>query len=194
MAQSRLFRHGFKSNATRLAHQVREQLGLGLFDAFDPTVACKTFDIELIELSRYLTGATLEHASYLRGRAGRSSFSAVVLSVGGMRRVIIYNDAHSDSRQRSNIGHELAHCFLGHPITSAAGANGERAYDAAIEREAHFMGGVLLLTDEAAVEIAASGISEEEACRRYGVSKDMLTFRMRLSGAHVRAQRRLKSQ
>jgi len=59
---------------------------------------------------------------------------------------------------------------------------GERTRDSAQEEEAHFLGGVLLLPDEAAKLIALRGL-KNKACDMFGVSDDMLKYRLRVSGA-----------
>jgi Zn-dependent peptidase ImmA (M78 family) len=106
-----------------------------------------------------------------------------------MTRVILHNDAHADVRQRSNIAHELGHCFLGHEMTPPLREDGERNRDGSDEAEAEFFGGMLLISNEAADHIVRSGI-ELSAARTYGVSEIMLNYRLQTSGANIRARRR----
>lgn len=183
------FRHGFKAEADRLAVKLRMAVGVGCGDRFDPAAFCREYDILLQPLSGMRGWAEPDDLKYLLGPTGSAGFSAAVMPIG-LRRLIIYNDVHSTVRQRSNICHELSHCFLGHEVTSPLTSDGERNYDSAIEREAAFMGGLLLLPNEAAHHVARSGMAERAAASHYGVSLTMLTFRMRMSGAQKAAQRR----
>jgi IrrE N-terminal-like domain len=170
------FRRGFKAESNRIALRVREQMGLGPIDAIDPAAVCAHFDIELIKLSE------IDPDSQFLG-ADNSPFSAVTVP-RGVATAIVHNDSHHPYRQRSNICHELAHCFLGHSCTPPLTPNGERARDGGIEAEANFLAGVLLIPNEAALHVVRSGLILQ-AQGLYGVSRPMLEYRLRVSGAQV---------
>lgn len=173
---------GFKANANRLAIRVREQMRLASVAPLDPWMACDHFEIAVLKLSELvLPDGRLAGGQFLAG-TGRSAFSALTMPVGG-RRAIVHNDSHDESRQRSNIAHELAHCFLGHELTPPLLANGTRDRHSGIEEEAAFLGGALLIPNEAARHIVFGGMTRNEAAAHYGVSADMLTYRLRVSGA-----------
>ncbi|WP_105420638.1 MULTISPECIES: hypothetical protein [Neorhizobium] len=59
-----------------------------------------------------------------------------------------------------------------------------------MEAEANFLAGVLLITNEAANKIVLDGLYHQ-AQGIYGVSKPMLDFRLRVSGAQTIHQRRM---
>lgn len=106
--------------------------------------------------------------------------------------MIVHNDNHHEHRQRSNICHELAHCFLGHKSTPPLNAAGERMHDGGIEAEANFLAGCLLLPNEAAVHVVMNGL-KSRARSIYGISNAMLEYRLRVSGAqaiYARASRK----
>lgn len=104
----------------------------------------------------------------------------------GPRRLIVFNDEHVETRHRSNMAHELAHAVLHHPATnSGLGATQEDAH----EREAAWMGGVLMLTAHQARRIAVTGMDKVEAAMRYRLSPDMLRFRLNVTGAGRLAMR-----
>jgi Zn-dependent peptidase ImmA (M78 family) len=183
-------RHGFKAEANRIAARVRHNLGLVARDPVDPWVICAEYDIEVIAIS--------ELRESDGSKAGRhfleietQAFSALTFAQG-LRRVIVHNDGHSPERQRSNLTHELAHCFLGHPVTLLITAKGDRNRHSDMEAEASFLGGVLLIPNEAAFHIMTSGLGAA-AERIYGVSSEMLTYRLRVSGALKVAARRAGS-
>jgi hypothetical protein len=174
------FQRGFKAEANRIALRVRAKMGLGATDPIDPAAVCEHFDIRLLKLSE------LDPRSPFLGSKS-SEFSAVTVPCG-CQTAIVHNDSHHPNRQRSNICHELAHCFLGHECTPPLTEKGERVRDGGIEAEANFLGGVLLLPNEAAIHIVGNGLLHV-ADKLYGVSPAMLTFRLRMSGANRIHQR-----
>jgi hypothetical protein len=163
------FRRGFKAEANRIALRVREQMGLSPNAPIDPEAVCTHFEIDLIRLSELKP-----QSPFLRDL--NSSFSAVTVPFG-WRRAIVYNDSHHPYRQRSNICHELGHCFLGHQCTPPLLPNGERARDGGIEAEANYLAGALLIPNEAAIYIVRQGLILQ-AQEMYGVSEPMLTYRL----------------
>lgn len=171
------FRRGFKSEANRIAIRVRAEMGLDPRSPIDPVQVCERFDIKLIRLS------DLEcNCSTFLGPS-RSRFSAVTVPCG-LQTAIVHNDAHHPYRQRSNICHELAHCFLGHECTPPLTDDGDRARDSDIEAEANYLSGVLLLTNEGALHVLISGLGAQ-AQGHYGISQQMLDYRLRVSGAYT---------
>lgn len=177
------FRRGFKAEANRIALRVRTQMGLDEIDAIDPAEVCAHFDIPLFALSE------VEPDSPFLDAGSSSSFSAVTVPCG-CQTAIVHNDTHHPHRQRSNICHELAHCFLGHKLTPPLTTDGQRARDGTAEEEANFLAGALLLPNEAALHLVSSGLLSQ-AQQLYGISRPMLTYRMRVSGANVIFERRM---
>jgi hypothetical protein len=178
------FARGFKARANRIAIRVREQLGLSPIDAIDPFVICDFFDIDVMRMSSLPCDCSAFCSD------GQGCFSAMTVS-RGIRTAIVHNDTHHPLRQRSNICHELAHLFLGHQHAPPLNDNGERAHDSGIEAEANFLGGCLLMPNEAALYVISNGLAAR-AQLIYGVSKPMLEYRLRVSGAHVIHKRRLR--
>jgi hypothetical protein len=162
-----------------MAVDVRADLGLGACDPLDPLAVCDHFGIDVVPLTSL--GPKVAHFTDVE----RSAFSAVTVPCG-MRRAVVHNDRHHPDRQRSNIMHELAHAFLGHKPCSAFNCDGERHYDGGIEAEASFLAGALLITNEGAWHIVRAGL-QNAARRIYGVSQQMLDYRLRVSGAMKRA-------
>lgn len=176
------FRRKFKAEANRTALRIRDRMGLSPIEPLDPFEVCTLLDIRVIRLSE------IEPQSpFLRGQS--SAFSAVTVPCGHQT-AIVHNDSHHEYRQRSNVCHELAHCFLGHEGTPPLTENGERARDGGLEGEANFLAGCLLIPNEAALHIVSNGLIAR-AQRVYGVSQPMLTYRLRISGAHTIHRRKL---
>lgn len=175
-------RRGFKAEANRIALRIRHQMGLSPIDPIDPVAVCAHFDIHLIPLRELdATNSFLQHTS---------SFSAVTVPCGH-KTAIVHNDAHHPHRQRSNICHELSHCFLGHECAPPLTEDGSRTHDGGIEAEANFLSGALLIPNEAAIHIVGQGLVSQ-AQHLYGVSAPMLNYRLRVSGAQRIHERRLQ--
>lgn len=176
------FRRGFKAEANRIALRIRDRMGLGPTDPIDPFEICTRYDIRVIPLSDIDP-----RSPFLYGDS--SAFSAVTVPCGH-ETAIVHNDSHHPYRRRSNVCHELAHCFLGHEYTPPLTEDGERARDGGIEAEANFLAGALLIPNEAALHIVSTGLVPT-AQFLYGVSKPMLTYRLSVSGAHKIYRRRM---
>jgi Zn-dependent peptidase ImmA (M78 family) len=108
--------------------------------------------------------------------------------------VVIYNPRHSDGRQASDIAHELAHIILGHTpgkiVLSQDGAMVMRSYDPQQEEEANWLGWTILLPREALAAAVRVGLSTSGIAQRYGVSEQLVEYRIRMTGANRQFGRR----
>ena len=180
------FRRGFKAQANRIALGLRKQRDLSDTDPLDPRDVFPTFSIPVVTLSSF-TEACPQEASLLLSRP--SGFSAMLLSIGNGQRIVIHNDSHSPGRQSSNLAHELGHVLLVHPPELVCTGDLGRESNSLVEAEAAYLGGCLLVPNEAAHKLAALRVHEGSAAHRYGVSEDMIRYRLRVSGAFRRSRR-----
>lgn len=176
-------RHGFKAEAERIALKIRLKLGISATDQIDLENACQLFDIRLLRMTDSDCDVSLFCGN------NNDKFSAMTVRAG-LETGILHNDTHHPYRQRSNISHELAHCFLGHAGCTILNDNGTRNYNSEIEDEASYLGGALLLPKEAALHILVNGL-KSQAQQLYGVSRPMLDYRLRISGAQTIYERKL---
>lgn len=103
--------------------------------------------------------------------------------------MIVHNDSHAVTRQAANLAHELAHALLQHPPHPAFDGTGCRDWDPEIEEEANWLGPALLVPEPAAIWAARNGLSLHEAARLYGVSQDLMRFRLNVTAARRRVER-----
>jgi len=176
---------GFMAEAGRLAAQVRAELGLTPTDPLDPWALAEHLDVPVVPLSIYRERAPGAFSLLLGPE--QSAFSGLVATVG-RRRVIVHNDSHARTRQRANIGHEIAHILLFHEGKTLE-HQWHLSYDADQEDEAKWLGGVLLVTDEACLASCRAGASITHAAAELGVSVDLVRWRRSTSGAMRRVQR-----
>jgi Zn-dependent peptidase ImmA (M78 family) len=183
-------RRGFKSETNTIARSARADLGLRADAPLDPWVVAEVLDITLLALSDLAdeeAAAVLHLTSHEPG-----AFSAVTI-FDGVRRLIVYNDAHSRERQASDLAHELAHALLQHRPHAAFDAAGCRDWRRVEEEEAEWLAGALLVSDEAALTVVRRGLTVPEAAAAYGVSESMMRFRLNMTGARRRVPARSQS-
>lgn len=178
-------RHGFKAEANRWSRELRLEQGLLPESPMCPRKLCSHLELPLKKLSEFEAAAPAAVA-YLVSDQGQKEFSGVTIQVSG-RRWIIYNDAHDEGRQASDIAHEVAHALLQHSVPMLFGEDGRRNHDQGHEDEANWLGPALLVSDEAAVAVVASGMSIGAAAELYGTSPEVMRMRINVSGARKRA-------
>ncbi len=180
------YRHGFRSEAERLAEITRRELGLGLYARLEPMQLAADLEIPVWSLTG-LAGqprgqSDLAAAIDVLGGPEQGALSAFTIFVGP-RRVIVHNDSHAPGRQSSNLAHELAHALLLHPARPALDRRGCRDWNADIEDEANFLGGALLIPAKAAWWIAKRRQPFDLAAKEYGCSIEMVRWRVNVTGA-----------
>jgi len=177
------FRRGFKSEVDRLVDEIRREFRVRPLDPLDPAELAQNLGIPVVGISecdemlsaRFLTSTLCDR------------FHAATIPVGtGV--AIVHNDAAAVTRQRSNIAHELGHTFLEHPFFPVNTEDGPER-DSAIEREASWFGFALLVTPQAALAIARTRMSIEDAAETLGVSVEAVRYRVDVTGANKRARR-----
>jgi len=176
-------RRGFKAEANHIAREVRAELGLRFIDPLDPWALARHLEIPIVPLSSYAGLAADAVHHFCRVDAG--AFSALTV-FDGPRRLIVYNDSHSLGRRASDLAHELAHALLLHRPGPALDHRGCRRWNSEQEEEANWLAGALLISEEAALQIARSGEPLEEAAKRCRVSQAMITFRLNVTAAFRR--------
>jgi Zn-dependent peptidase ImmA (M78 family) len=181
------FRRGFKAEAERTVVELRDELGLGSGGRLDPNELAEHLCVPVLTLHDLAHLARDEVRHFLE--RGRSAFSAATIYVGRFKRVIITNPAHSDTRQMNSLCHELSHIVFDHEAEAPLNVTGARDWDGAQEREADWLAGCLLIPKDAAHAAARAGRTDEEVAAEFGVSRALATWRMRMTGSRIRAQR-----
>jgi Zn-dependent peptidase ImmA (M78 family) len=181
-------RRGFKTEANWYAISLRKELDIAPHLALCPWRLAEHLEFPVFPLSAYAKLAP-EAVAYLRTVNGQKDFSAVTLS-DGQERFIVHNDAHDKKRQAADISHELAHGLLLHPPMKIFDPSGTRNYDNAMEEEANWLGPALLVSEEAAMHIAALGLTIPKASDVYGVSEPLVRMRLNVTGAFQRMANR----
>ena len=179
---------GFKSRANRIAIGLRAQMGLSDSAPIDIRALAEQLGISIWPLTAFAKWCP-EQVSHLVGY-GAGGFSALLLSLGDDNRMVIVNDMHSEVRQNNSLAHEVSHALLAHPLEILSGKVDCRDFDSDLEESASYLAGCILIPNEAARSIVWSEANLEIAKRAYGVSGQLLEYRLNMSGARIQYQRR----
>lgn len=182
-------RRGFKTDARNLAREVRADLNLTPLDPLDPWALAEHLAIPVWRLSDYQ--AAIPGAVELLTGTAAGAFSAMMAFVG-QRRVIIHNDSHATTRQRSDIAHELAHALLLHEPHRVLDGRAPD-FNELQEAEASWLGASLLVTDEACLLLCGRRVSTAAAADRMGVSEPLMRWRINSIAARKRIARGQKA-
>ena len=185
-----MFARGFKSWCENVATHQRRELDLTPTDPIDAFALAKHLGI-IVWRAEEVPAINPQTLKVLL-KEDPESWSAVTLYLGNQH-VIIMNSAHSKARQASDLMHELAHILLDHsPARVDVSDDGLlmlNTFSREQEEEAGWLSGCLLLPREALIRIRGERMAPVEAARKYGVSRDMLQFRLRVTGVDTQMAR-----
>jgi Zn-dependent peptidase ImmA (M78 family) len=180
-------KRGFKSECESIAGPVRGEMGLAAHAPLDSRDLADHLAIPLHPLSSLAGDAVAAAIRHVRANGHVLSAMTIFPEWPRRRRLVIFNDGNSAARQNSDVAHELAHGLLLHDPRSAI-VNGCRDYSKADEDEAAWLSGCLLVPHEAAVVVAMAGTPMGIAAVEYGVSMQMMTYRVNSTGAKKQAE------
>ncbi len=172
---------GFKARCEEMAHSLRLELDLDPTAPLNPNHLASYLDVSIWSV----TELGLEDKDvHQLVHEDPDAWSAITVSASG-REAIIVNPNHRGGRYSSDVMHELAHLLLGHTPISWFFVGSEelalRGYDTAAEEEANWLAGALLLPREALMRAQRQRATDPVICERYGVSRQMLAFRKRVT-------------
>lgn len=180
-------KRGFKSECESIATAVRAEMGLAAHAPMNSHDLAAHLGIPVHPLSA-LDGngvsAAIQHV-----RTNNKVLSAMTIFPAWPKhhRLVIFNDGNSEARQNSDVAHELSHGLLLHEPKCAI-VNGCRDYSKADEEEAGWLSGCLLVPREAALVVASAQTPMGVAALEYGVSTQMMTYRVKSTGADRQAE------
>lgn len=183
-------RRGYKSWCESISTKYRATLGLALHEALEPTALANHLGVLVWHPEDVpgLSSSSLQQLTVIDG----DSWSAVTLSIEGTNLMIV-NSAHAPNRQRSSLAHELAHVILKHKPgrvdISEAGHLLLNSFDKEQEDEADWLAGALLVPREGLLHAYRQSTDTTMLCNQFGVSNDLLQWRLRMTGVKVQASR-----
>jgi len=184
-----VFKRGFKSWCENISAALRAELQQGPAEALDPRKLAAHLDIVVWKLEEI---PDIPHECVAVLRSDSDSWSAATVCVG-TRYAVILNSGHSPPRMNSDLMHELSHLVLAHTPARVDVSSDQMlllsTYNRAQEEEASWLSGALLLPRDALLSIRRQRLTDEQACRLYGCSKDMLSFRFRVTAVDLQLTR-----
>lgn len=172
------FRRGFKRDCELTVDGLRAELRLTVDHPIDMRALASHLEIPVQPWSDYLRIANAPRGDIYVEETYKKVSAFTVFE--GYRRTIVFNDDHAPARHRSDLAHELSHALLHHPpLGSGISEEQEELH----EGEAAWMGGVLMLTAGQARLIARKALPSDAAMETYGLSREMLRFRLNVTGA-----------
>ncbi len=185
-----MFERGFKTWCEEFSIQIRREMGLSNVSPLDPLDLAKVLDVD-VRRPQQLDSLPADVSERLINKHAET-WSAVTVS-HGHKHLTVYNPIHSRARRNSDLMHELAHILLEHRPThvfiSPQKGYALRTHDRNQESEAAWLAGCLLLPRPALLDIRKRGLDDGTACEKYGVSEDLLRFRMNATGVNVQLKR-----
>lgn len=184
---------GFKSRCEEMSRSLRAELGLDPADPLPAEQLASYLGVYLWSVEDLgLDPADVRQLVH----DDPDSWSAITVSVAD-RDAIILNPNHRRGRYSSDVMHELAHLLLGHEPSTMFFAGEEnlalRGFNGAAEEEADWLAGALLLPRDALVRLRAQNRPKDVACDEFGVSRQMMDFRMRITGVERQFSRKRKA-
>jgi Zn-dependent peptidase ImmA (M78 family) len=180
-------RRGFKSQAERLASEIRTRHGCGDDQPAPLDAVANELGIKIVPADDLVDLARLKELESLQPDA----FSAATFRLTSGQRVIVFNPLHQFGRTRSNQAHELAHVILDHKVRTIERVGNLRflTCDVEQEEEADWLGGCLLLPRPLLLRAAFEGLSPAQIAEKYDTSEPMARFRLNASGVLVQVGR-----
>ena len=183
-------RRGFKTWCETTAGNYRTALQLKSEDPLDPENLAAHLGVivwrpeEVPGLAKSSLRRLVNHDS--------DSWSAVTIRTDDTNLTIV-NSAHAPTRQRSSLSHELAHLILDHePGRIDLSPEGHlllSSFEREQEEEADWLSGTLLVPRAGLMIAYRSTQDPRILSNRFGVSVDMLNWRLRMTGVATQARR-----
>jgi len=187
------FKRGFKSWCENISMQVRKDLGLGDLDPLDPKLLAEHLSI-IVWSPNQVPGLNNEHKNRLLIEDNKS-WSAITIQYAN-NHLVILNTSHSKRRQSSDLMHELSHILLDHkpsPVGVSDGGFLLNNYDNIQESEATWLSGSLLLPRKILTSVKYRNVQISQAAAYYGVSIDMLKYRLNVTGVNNQFKKNTRS-
>ena len=186
-----MLKRGFKTWCERTALNYKKELGIGKQDPMKAVALAEHLNVKLLT-PQDVPGLSDAELRILLNEES-DAWSAVTLCKGN-KHIVIYNPCRVNGRRSNDIMHELSHIIIGHKAQIMHSFEAEiflRYYDKSQEEEADWLAGTLLLSRDTLFHIAFSGIEPFIAAKKYGVSEQLLSMRLNITGVKAIQKRKL---
>ncbi len=185
------FKRGFKKWSDDICLELRNNLGLNNISPLCGFELCKFLEIPVLTPAE-IEGLDSKLLSHLLTK-GSKDWSAATIPLDCNKFIIVHNNTHSQSRQQSNLMHELAHILCEHKVDESKlslGLSGfMRDFNAEQESEAEWLGGCLQLPRPALLWALRTRMTEKEIAEHFKASLEMTKYRINVTGVKLQLQR-----
>jgi hypothetical protein len=157
-------------------------------EVLDPTALAPHVGLKVLEADFALEGLKPADAAYLLNQAGDQWSGGVLpraLPDGSF--LCILNPRHSRRRNRITLMEEVSHTYLQHvPTGLILDADGSRVrgYDKNQEAEAYGVGAAALIPWSTFFQALNAGSSVDEMADAYDVTRELIEYRIKVTGAY----------
>jgi IrrE N-terminal-like domain len=187
-------RRGFKAFTERRSQEARKGLGLRVHAPIDARRFASAHGF-IVWGPEDVPKLDPTHVTQLL-KTDPDSWSGMTVRVGPTS-VIVVNTSHPIGRQSNTIMHEWAHVELAHkPSRVDDFGNGLLLlsdYPKGDEEEADWLAGAMLLPREALLRARFAGSSAMQIATDFGVSEELVVWRLRMTGVNRQTQGRSAS-
>lgn len=174
--ESRMFLRFIEENGIAL----RKRAGLGPRERLNPFAAAENFGVVVVNLQdlQKLGAAEMQEIAGIDARTW--SGGAIALPNGTL--LVVLNPNQTLERATVTLMEEIAHAHYGHtPIALTVEPTGMlgRAYEADTEKEAYWTAAAALLPSSVVARAVWQGIPIETLASSYGVSIELVEFRIK---------------
>ena len=184
-------RRGFKAWCERAAGEYRQTLGITPDRGLDAQALAASLHVRVVT-PEDLPGLSAASIAQLTV-TDPDSWSAVTISQRDVNLVIL-NSGQSARRRTNSLCHELAHIILNHRSDdtqlSREGLLFRARFNNEQEEEADWLAGCLLVPAEGLLRAYRRISSPEQLAERFGVSRALIDWRLRMTGVHKRVRPR----
>jgi hypothetical protein len=117
-------------------------------------------------------------------REGQASWSGLSLTLDEDHELVLYNDAHPESRVRATLMEEFFHLRLAHPrsvVRFFGSTDKNRTFDGAMESAAYGSGAAALVPYCALRAMLRDGVTIAQIAKHFLVSPELVRFRMKVT-------------
>jgi hypothetical protein len=169
-------------------HRLRERIALRPLEALDPQRLIASYDnMRVADLLELFGGDPGMKVLQDHSRA----WSAIAYREKPNPWLIVANPWHSETRTRASLMEEVAHIVLEHKPTRIEPCEltglPRRTYTPSKEKEAYGVAGAALVPFNGLVPLLKAGRSNGEIADIYGVSPELATMRVNVTGARKAA-------
>ena len=170
------------------AQTLRKRLKLSPFELLDPYELASEVGLRIVDVQHVCKQLGNEVSKQILERDKNAwSGGVFALPLPDGTRICILNPTHGSRRSKMTLMEEIAHVHLGHvPTVLIRGGDGLRMrdYNKAQEDEAFGVGAAALMPWEAFFRAINGGRTVDELAETYEVSRQLITYRVKITGAY----------